>query len=46
LANPQGNIISEDIQAFTLLVIFEVYFEKMFTKMNNFLYTRIINILS
>jgi len=38
--------ISEGIQAFTLLVIFQLYYDKMFTKMNNFLYPRIVNTLS
>jgi len=38
--------ISVGIQAFTLLVIFQLYLDEMFTKMNNFLYTRIVNILS
>jgi len=38
--------ISEGVQAFTLLVIFLLCYDKMFTKMNNFLYTRIVNILS
>ena len=43
---PQGYIlcISEGIQAFTLLVIFQLYHDKMFTKMNSFLYTIILNI--
>jgi len=50
LASPgrtQGNslYISEGVQAFTLLVIFLLYYDKMFTKMNNFLYTAIVNIL-
>ena len=30
--------ISEGVEAFTLLVIFVLYYDKMFTKMNNFLY--------
>jgi len=38
--HPQGNslYISEGVEAFTLLVIFLFYYDKMFTKMNNFLY--------
>ena len=46
--HPQDNslYISEGVQAFTLLVIFLLYYDKMFTKVNNFLYTRIVNILS
>jgi len=42
---PQGYslCISEGIQAFTLLVIFQIYHDKMFTKINNFLYI-ILNI--
>ena len=46
--HPQGNslYISEGTQAFTLLVMFLLYYDKMFTKRNNFLYTRIVNILS
>ena len=46
--HPQGNslYISEGMQDFMLLVIFLLYYDKMFTKMNNFLYTRIVNILS
>jgi len=45
---PQDNslYISEGVQAFTLLVIFLIYYDKMFTKVNNFLYTRIVTILS
>jgi hypothetical protein len=31
-------------RAFTLLVIFLPYYDKIFTNMNNFLYTRIVNI--
>ena len=44
---PQGSslYISEVLQAFTLLVIFLLYCDKMFTKMKNFFYTRIVNIL-
>jgi len=38
--------ISEGIQAFTLLVIFQLYYDKMFTEINNFLYTGNVNILS
>jgi len=38
--------ISEGVQAFTLLVVFLLYHDKMFTKMNNFLYTIIVNIWS
>jgi hypothetical protein len=39
--HPQGNslYISEGVQAFTLLVVFLLYHDKMFTKMNSFLYT-------
>jgi hypothetical protein len=45
--HPQGDslYISDGVQAFTLLVIFLLYYDKMFTKMNNFLYTGIVNIL-
>jgi len=34
MASPQGNslYISEGIEAVTLLVIFQLYYEKMFTK--------------
>jgi len=47
-SHPQDNSLyfSEGLQAFTLLVIFLIYYNKMFTKVNNFLYTRIVNILS
>jgi len=38
--------ISEGVQTFTLLVIFLLYYDKVFTKMNNILYTRFVNILS
>ena len=38
--------ISEGVQTFTLLVIFLFYCDKVFTEMNNILYTRIVNILS
>jgi len=43
---PQGYslCIQEGIQAFTLLVIFQHYHDKMFTKTNIFLYTKILNI--
>jgi len=46
--HPQDNnlFISEGIQTFTLLVIFLLYYDKVFTKMNNILYTGIVNILS
>jgi len=46
--HPQDNNlhISEGVQAFTLLVIFLLYYDEIFTKVNNFLYTRIVNILS
>jgi len=46
--HPQGNslYISEGIQAFTLLAVFQLYYHKMFTEMNNFFYTGIVNILS
>jgi hypothetical protein len=39
-AHPQGSslYIAEGIQAFILLVIFLIYYDKMFTKMNTFLY--------
>jgi len=45
--HPQANslYISEGVQAFTLLVIFQLYYDKMFTKKNILLYTRIVNIL-
>jgi len=38
--HPQGKslYISEGVQAFTLQVIFVPYYDKMFTKMINFLY--------
>jgi len=46
--HPQDNSlrISKGTQTFTLLVIFLVYYDKVFTKMNNMLYTRSLNILS
>jgi len=46
--HPQDNslCISEGVQTFTLLVIFLIYYDKVFTKMNNIRYTRIVNILS
>jgi len=38
--HPQGKrlYISEGVQGFALLVIFLPYYDKMFTKMNNFPY--------
>jgi len=43
--HPHGNslYISEGVQAYTLVVIF-VRYDKMFTKMNNFLYTRHVQV--
>jgi len=40
--HPQSNslYISEGVQAFTLLGIFQVCYDKMFTKMNNFVYCK------
>jgi len=38
--HPEGKslYISEGVEAFTLLVIFRPYYDKMFTKMDSFLY--------
>jgi len=38
--------ISEGVEAFTLLVIFLIYYDKMFKKINNFLHTRFVNVIS